>query len=74
MDLQQKIELAQKIYKREDVTSKRIEDIGADLFWVAKTRGPGSLIIGDDGEYLLRPSGYAPEKVVQAFKNGERSK
>lgn len=75
MSLDGKTRLAKKIHGREDVVSFRIDDAKADYFYIeTKDRGPGSVIIGDDGSYLFGTSAISHDNLIKEFKDGKRSK
>lgn len=79
MNKEQKIEFAKKIYEKSgfvdiNVEFKREEDLNADYFYVPVVRGPGALIIGDDGTFLFCPSSYSYEYSKEQYKKGIRSK
>lgn len=77
MTKEQKLEIAKKFY--DEILSdyslefKRDDDISADFVWVSNTRGPGGLIVGDDGGYLFCQSAHGYEYWKEEYKKGTRS-
>lgn len=53
---------------------QRDDEIGADFIWVLNMRGPGGLIIADDGSYLFCQSRHGYDYWKEEFKKGVRSK
>ena len=58
--------------KDYELTSHRDEEIMADYFVVPNLRGPGAIIIGDDGSYLLCQSAYSYDYHKEKYKQGQR--
>lgn len=78
MNKEEKVQFAKKLYDKlnlENYTleSKRDEEINADYFWVANMRGPGGLIIGDDGTFLFCQSAHGVEYWKEQYKKGIRT-
>lgn len=78
MGIEEKIEFAKKIYEKLNLIDtkfefKRDEEIKADYVWVADMRGPGGLIIGDDGAFLFCQSAYSFQYWKEEYKKGNRS-
>ena len=78
MSKEEKIEIAKKIYDKLGLTdfnleTKRDDEIKADYVWVPDSRGPGGLIIGDDGSYLYCQSAHGYDYWKEEYKKGIRS-
>lgn len=78
MNKEEKITLAKELYLKIGLTDisleiKREEDINADYVWVLNMRGPGGLIIGDDGTYLFCQSAHDFSYWKEEYKKGIRS-
>ncbi len=76
MKIEEKIELAKKFYSNlvdYKLDSYRDDEISADFIWVVDMRGPGGLIIGDDGSYLFCQSAHGYDYWKEEFKKGSRS-
>ena len=63
MNIEEKKAIAKKFYdelglKDYTLESERDADINADFIWVPSLRGPGGLIIGDNGDYLFCQSAH----------------
>ena len=79
MNINEKLDIVKAIYEKLNVKninlkSLRDNDISADYIWVENSRGPGGIIIDDNGEMLfcqsIKPFSFYKEQ----FKNGVRSK
>ena len=73
-----KIEIAKQVYNKLDLKDysleiKRDDEINADYIWIANMRGPGGLIIDDNGYYLFCQSAKGYDYWKEQFKNGIRS-
>ena len=78
MKKEEKLEIAKNIYDNLGLTNYslkifRDEEINADFVCVPDMRGPGGLIIADDGEYLLCQSAHDYNYWKEEFKKGIRS-
>ena len=78
MTKEEKLELAQKIYdnlelKNYSLDIFRDDEINADFVYVPNMRGPGELIIDDNGDYLFCQSAHGYEYWKEKFKQGIRS-
>jgi hypothetical protein len=65
MSKEEKISIARKFYDSLNLVDynleiKRDEEINADFIWILDMRGPGGLIIADDGSYLFTVHYYHP--------------
>lgn len=78
MKKEEKLELAKKIYDNLGLLNyslniKRDDDINADYIWINNMRGPGGLIIDDNGDYLYCQSAHGYDYYKEKFKNGVRN-
>lgn len=78
MSIEEKEKIARKIYDELELTnytlkSERDDEINADFVWVADMRGPGGLIIGDNGDYLFCESNHGYDYWKEEYKKGIRS-
>ncbi len=78
MNKEEKVQFAKELYSKlnlENYTleSKRDEEIKADYIWVSNMRGPGGLIIGDDGTFLFCQSAHDFEYWKEQYKKGVRT-
>lgn len=78
MNKEEKIEFARNIYDKLDLVNynleiRRDDEINADYIWVSDIRGPGGLIIADDGSYLFCQSSRGYNYWKEEFKKGIRS-
>lgn len=79
MNIDEKIQLAKSYYnslnfKDYTLVIKRDDEIKADFIWISNSRGPGGLIIGDDGSYLYCQSSRGYDYWKEEYKKGLRSK
>ena len=56
-----------------ELESSREEDIKADYIWVPNLRGPGGLLIGDNGDYLFCQSSQGISYWKEEYASGKRS-
>ena len=73
-----KINFATEFYNKLNLDKytlgiKRDDEINADFIWVSSMRGPGGLIIADDGGYLFCQSSHGYNYWKEEFKKGIRS-
>lgn len=78
MNTEEKIKFAKEIYEKmgladANVELSRDEEINADFVSVPGTRGPGGLIIGDDGTFLFCQSAHGFSYWKEEYKKGIRS-
>ena len=78
MTIEEKITIAKKFYSKLDIKdclfeSIRDDEINADFVYVPNMRGPGGLIIGDDGSFLFCQSAHGYEYWKEEYKKGIRS-
>ena len=78
MNSEEKIEFAKSIYDKLNLENytieiERDEQLSADTVWVSDMRGPGGLIIGDDGTFLFCQSAHDLDFWKEEFKKGIRS-
>ena len=77
MSKEEKIELAKQFYDKlisnYSLDISRDDEIDADFIWVVDMRGPGGLIISDNGEYLFCQSAHDYNFWKEEFKKGVRS-
>lgn len=78
MNKEEKVQFAKELYSKlnlENYTleSKRDEEIKADYICVSNMRGPGGLIIGDDGTFLFCQSAHDFEYWKEQYKKGVRT-
>ncbi len=78
MNKEEKMAFARKFYDNLSLLNcklelKRDDEINADYIWVLDMRGPGGLIIGDDGSYLFCQSMHGYDYCKEEFKKGIRS-
>ncbi len=78
MSKEEKITIARKFYDDLNLSNynleiKRDDEIKADYIWISGMRGPGGLIIGDDGSYLFCQSMYEYDYWKEEFKKGVRN-
>ena len=78
MNKEDKIKIATEFYSKLNLENQtfefeRDEEIKADYVWIPDTRGPGGLIIGDDGSYLFCQSAHGFSYWKEEFKSGKRS-
>lgn len=78
MNKEEKIKFATELYEKiglKDINIEivRDEEISADSVWIPGTRGPGGLIIGDDGTFLFCQSAHGFEYWKEEYKKGIRS-
>lgn len=78
MNKEEKLVIARSFYDNLDLKDynlevSRDEDIKADYIWVSNMRGPGGLIVADDGRYLFCQSRQGYEYWKEEFKKGVRS-
>lgn len=78
MNKEEKVKLAKEVYEKIGLTDIRVgiyrdEEINADYVWVPDTRGPGGLIIGDDGTFLFCQSAKDFSYWKEEYKKGIRS-
>ncbi len=78
MNKEEKMAFARKFYDNLSLLNcklelKRDDEINADYIWVLDMRGPGGLIIGDDGSYLFCQSMHGYDYWKEEFKKGIRS-
>ena len=76
--MKKKKELAKQFYDKLGITDyilevKRDEEINADYIWVSNLRGPGGLIIGDNGDYLFCQSMHDFSYWKEEYKKGTRT-
>ncbi len=79
MSKEEKISIARKFYDSLNLVDynleiKRDEEINADFIWILNMRGPGGLIIADDGSYLFCQSRHGYDYWKEEFKKGVRNK
>lgn len=79
MTKEEKLELATKFYDNLNLTNYsldtfRDDEIEADFIYVPNLRGPGGLIIDDNGDYLFCQSAHGYEYWKEEFQKGIRSK
>ena len=79
MSIEKKLEFAKKFYDNLELLNysleiKRDDEINADFIWIPDMRGPGGLIIDDNGEYLFCQSMHDYDYWKEKFKDGIRSK
>ena len=67
-----KIKYEELGYSNYEFKTERHDEINADLVWI-DLRGPGALLIADNGEYLFCPSLYSTEHCIEEFKKGVRT-
>ncbi len=53
--------------------TSRDDEINADYVWIPKIKGPGGLIIGDDGSFLFCQSAHDFAYWKEEYKKGRRS-
>ena len=75
---EEKLELAKNFYDNLQLTNYsldifRDDEINADFIYVPNMRGPGGLIIDDNGDYLFCQSMHGYEYWKEEFKKGIRS-
>ncbi len=63
----------EKDLEKYGFSSSRIEEINADYFAMPNTRGSLSLIVADDGSYLVCSSIRGFNFWKEEFKNGKRT-
>ena len=78
MNKEEKIQIAKDFYDKLNLgeytlESKRDDEINADYIWVPNMRGPGGLIVGDDGTFLFCQSMNGYEYWKEEYKKGIRS-
>lgn len=78
MKKEEKLEIAKKIYDNLNLINYslnffRDDEINADFVYVSNMRGPGGLIIDDNGDYLFCQSAHGYEYWKEEFKKGIRS-
>lgn len=78
MNLEDKKKIAKQIYdglglNNYNLENERDDEINADFIWVSNMRGPGGIIIGDDGNYLLCQSSHDFYYWKDEYKKGIRS-
>lgn len=78
MNKEEKIKFAKEVYEKVGLTDisveiNRDEEINADYVWVPDMRGPGGLIIGDDGTFLFCQSAHGFSYWKEEYKKGIRS-
>ena len=77
MSLEEKIKYAKQHYENlgysgYELKTIRYDDICADLIWI-QLRGPGGILIADNGEYLFCQSAHGIEYYIEEFKKGIRT-
>ncbi len=78
MEKEEKITIAREFYDGLNLSNynlemKRDDEIKADYIWISGMRGPGGLIIGDDGSYLFCQSMHGYDYWKEEFKMGVRN-
>lgn len=78
MTSEEKMKLAKKFYDNLNLNNYslkiiRDDEINADYIYVPNSRGPGGLIISDNGEYLFCQSAHSYNFWKEEFKKGIRS-
>ncbi len=78
MTKEEKLELAKNFYDKLNLENttfeiKRDDEILADYVWIPDMRGPGGLIIGDNGELLFCQSAKGFDFWKEEYKKGMRS-
>jgi len=78
MNKEEKIEFAKEMYERTglkdfSIVMGRDEEINADYVSVPNRRGPGGLIIGDDGTFLFCQSARGYSYWKEEYKKGVRT-
>jgi len=78
MNKEEKTMFAKNFYEKiglenYDLKNNRDDEINADYFYVSDMRGPGGLIIGDDGSYLFCQSAHDYSYYKEEYKKGVRS-
>lgn len=78
MTMDEKKEIAKEFYDKLGLTNytlewKRDNEINADFVWVPDMRGPGGLIIGDNGDYLFCQSMHDFNYWKEEYKKGVRT-
>lgn len=78
MTKEEKLEIAKKFYDDLDLTNYSLnifkdDEINADFICVPNMRGPGGLIIDDNGDYLFCQSARGYSYWKEEFKKGVRS-
>ena len=79
MNIKEKLEKAKSLYEKigvKDINLKYIRDdeIKADYIWVDNSRGPGGIIVADNGEILFCQSIKPYQFYKEEFKKRVRSK
>ena len=78
MSKEEKISIAKKFYDNLGLSDysldvSRDDEINADFIWIPDMRGPGGLIIDDNGDYLFCQSAHGYDYWKEEFKKGLRS-
>ena len=78
MNNEEKKAIAKEFYDKLGLTNYTLEverdnEINADFVWVPDTRGPGGLIIGDNGDYLFCQSMHDFNYWKEEYKKGVRT-
>lgn len=78
MNKEEKIKFARELHENNGLTDFSIEisrddEINADYVYVPNMRGPGGLIIGDDGTFIFCQSAHGYEYWKAEYKKGVRS-
>ena len=78
MNQEEKLNFARKLYAKSGLVDVKIEiardeEINADYTSVSGMRGPGGLIIGDDGTFLFCQSAHGYSYWKEEYKKGIRS-
>ena len=78
MTMEEKKIIAKEFYNKLGLTNYTLEmerdnEINADFVWVPDMRGPGGLIIGDNGDYLFCQSMHDFDYWKEEYKKGIRT-
>ena len=78
MTMEEKKKIAREFYDKLGLTNYNLEverdnEINADFVWVPDMRGPGGLIIGDNGDYLFCQSMHDFNYWKEEYKKGTRT-